>query len=139
MWTMLWPLLLIIISNCFYNICAKSIPEDSDAFGALVVTYIAGAVIASVLFFAQSGGLNISRNISWPSVVLGLAIVGLEAGYVYLFRAGWQISRGSLTANICLAVALLFVGYFMYGEKISLRQVLGAFVCMAGLYMMSAE
>ena len=72
-------------------------------------------------------------------MVLGLAIVGLEAGYVYLFRAGWQISRGSLTANICLAVALLFVGYFMYGEKISLRQVLGAFVCMAGLYMMSAE
>ena len=58
MWTMLWPLLLIIISNCFYNICAKSIPEDSDAFGALVVTYIAGAVIASVLFFAQSGGLE---------------------------------------------------------------------------------
>ncbi|MBQ4430224.1 MAG: EamA family transporter [Synergistaceae bacterium] len=139
MWNMLWPLLLIIISNCFYNICTKSIPEDSDAFGALIVTYIAGAVIASGLFFMHSGGLNISRNISWPSVILGLAIVGLEAGYVYLFRAGWQISRGSLTANICLAVALLFIGYFMYGEKISLRQIVGAFVCMAGLYMMSAR
>ncbi|MBQ6972876.1 MAG: EamA family transporter [Synergistaceae bacterium] len=139
MWAMLWPLLLIIISNCFYNICTKSIPEDADSFGALVVTYIAGAVIASGLFFMQSGGLNISRNISWPSVILGLAIVGLEAGYVYLFRAGWQISKGSLTANICLAVALLFIGYFLYGEKISLRQVLGAFVCMAGLYMMSAR
>ena len=139
MWAMLWPLLLIIISNCFYNICTKSIPEDADSFGALVVTYIAGAVIASGLFFMQSGGLNISRNISWPSVILGLAIVGLEAGYVYLFRAGWQISKGSLTANICLAVALLFIGYFLYGEKISLRQIVGAFVCMAGLYMMSAR
>ena len=136
---MLWPLLLIIISNCFYNICTKSIPEDADAFGTLVITYIAGALIAFVMFWTHSGGFSISRNFNWPSVILGFAIVGLEAGYVYLFRAGWQISKGSLTANICLAIVLLFVGFFMYGEKISLRQIIGALVCMAGLYMINAQ
>ncbi len=136
---MLWPLLLIIISNCFYNICTKSIPENADAFGTLVITYIAGALIAFVMFWSHSGDFSISRNFNWPSVILGFAIVGLEAGYVYLFRAGWQISKGSLTANICLAIVLLFVGFFMYGEKISLRQIIGALVCMAGLYMINAQ
>lgn len=136
---MLWPLLLIIISNCFYNICTKSIPEDADAFGTLVITYIAGALIAFVMFWSHSGDFSISRNFNWPSVILGFAIVGLEAGYVYLFRAGWQISKGSLTANICLAIVLLFVGFFMYGEKISMRQIIGALVCMAGLYMINAQ
>ncbi|MBQ3347803.1 MAG: EamA family transporter [Synergistaceae bacterium] len=136
---MLWPLLLIIISNCFYNICTKSIPENTDAFGTLVITYIAGALIAFVMFWSHSGDFSISRNFNWPSVILGFAIVGLEAGYVYLFRAGWQISKGSLTANICLAIVLLFVGLFMYGEKISLRQIIGALVCMAGLYMINAQ
>ncbi|MBQ3402650.1 MAG: EamA family transporter [Synergistaceae bacterium] len=138
MWRMLWPLLLIIISNCFYNVCTKSIPSDADAFGTLVITYIAGAVIALVMAFIHSGGFRMSHSFNWPSVILGLAIVGLEAGYVYLFRAGWQISRGSLTANICLAVVLLFVGTFMYGENISLRQIVGAVVCMVGLYMINA-
>ena len=113
---MLWPLLLIIISNCFYNICTKSIPDNADAFGTLVITYIAGALIAFVMFWSHSGDFSISRNFNWPSVILGFAIVGLEAGYVYLFRAGWQISKGSLTANICLAIVLLFVGFFMYGD-----------------------
>ena len=136
---MLWPLLLIIISNCFYNICTKSIPENADAFGTLVITYIAGALIAFVMFLSHSGDFSISRNFNWPSVILGLAIVGLEAGYVYLFRSGWQISKGSLTANICLAIVLLFVGFFMYGEKISIRQIIGALVCMAGLYMINAQ
>ena len=136
---MLWPLLLIIISNCFYNICTKSIPENTDAFGTLVITYIAGALIAFVMFWSHSGDFSISQNFNWPSVILGFAIVGLEAGYVYLFRAGWQISKGSLTANICLAIVLLFVGLFMYGEKISLRQIIGALVCMAGLYMINAQ
>ena len=105
----------------------------------LVITYIAGALIAFVMFWSHSGDFSISRNFNWPSVILGFAIVGLEAGYVYLFRAGWQISKGSLTANICLAIVLLFVGFFMYGEKISLRQIIGALVCMAGLYMINAQ
>jgi hypothetical protein len=27
---MIWPLLLIVISNCFYNICTNSVPDDAD-------------------------------------------------------------------------------------------------------------
>ena len=42
MWNMLWPLLLIIGSNTFYHICAKSTPEDAHAFGVLTVTYFIG-------------------------------------------------------------------------------------------------
>ncbi len=70
-------------------------------------------------------------------MVLGFAVVGLEAGYVYLYRAGWKVSKGSLTANICLAGALLVVGALMYHERISLRQVVGAVVCALGLYLMA--
>ncbi|MBQ7155267.1 MAG: hypothetical protein IJR85_06925 [Synergistaceae bacterium] len=137
MWRMIWPLLLIIISNVFYNICTKSIPQDSDSFGTLIITYIAGGVIAYVLFCVHSGSINPFSSFNMPSLVLGLAIVGLEAGYVYLYRAGWKVSMGSLTANICLAVVLLFVGGMVYRENISLRQIIGAVVCMIGLYLMA--
>ena len=137
MWRMMWPLLLIILSNTFYNICAKSIPQGADPFGTLIVTYLAGGVIAYVLFCLHSHSFNPIGEVNLPSLVLGLAIVGLEAGYVYLYRAGWKVSMGSLCANICLAVVLLFVGWGVYRENISLRQITGAVVCMIGLWLMA--
>ena len=125
MWQMVWPLFLIIISNSFYNIATKSIPNNLDAFGTLIITYIAAGGVAFVLFFTHSGNFNFAQNFNWASVILGLAIVGLEAGYVYLFRAGWEISKGSLMANTALAIVLIIIGRLIYHENVSLKQIIG--------------
>ena len=138
MWNMLWPLLLIVASNCFYNICTKSMPSNANAFASLTVTYLAGAVLSAILFLAGCRGAGIGEELSkinWTSLVLSLAIVGLEAGYVSLYRAGWKVSIGALTANICLAVALLAIGCLLYRESVSPRQALGICVCGLGLFL----
>ena len=135
---MIWPLLLIVGSNCLYNICTKSMPEGTNTFGALTVTYLVGAVLSAVLFAVSvkpSGVFHEITKINWTSFVLGLAIVGLEAGYVFLYRAGWKVSNGALTANICLAVALLVIGFLLYKESISIRQVAGIVICGVGLFL----
>lgn len=140
MWNMIWPMLLIVGSNCFYNICTKSVPEDANAFGALTVTYLVGAVFSAVLFIAGVKPSGIAAGLSkinWASIVLGFSIVGLEVGYVFLYRAGWKISNGALTANICLAVALLFIGVLLYKETITIRQVAGIIVCAVGLFLIN--
>ena len=138
MWNMLWPLLLIVASNCFYNICTKSMPTNANAFASLTVTYLAGAVLSAILFLVGSKGANLGAEVgkvNWTSLVLALAIVGLEAGYVFLYRAGWKVSLGALTANICLAIALLVIGCLLYRESVTPRQVLGICVCGVGLFL----
>lgn len=138
MWNMLWPLLLIVASNCFYNICTKSMPSEANAFASLTVTYFAGAVLSAILFLCGIRGTGIGSEfakINWTSLALSLSIVGLEAGYVFLYRAGWKVSVGSITSNIILAIALLFIGFFLYKETITLRQVVGIVVCGVGLFM----
>ena len=140
MWNMIWPLVLNVGSNCFYNICTKSMPEGANTFGALTVTYLVGAVLSAVLFVVSvkpAGVLNEISKINWTSFILGLAIVGLEAGYVFLYRAGWKVSNGALTANICLAIALLIIGYLLYRETISTKQVAGIIVCGVGLFLIN--
>jgi len=140
MWNMLWPLLLIVGSNCCYHICAKSVPGDANAFGSLTVTYLIGAALSAALFVTgvrPANALAELGRLNWASVVLGLAVVGLEAGNVFLYRAGWKVSSGSLTANICLAVVLLFVGYFLFRETITPRQLVGAAVCALGLFLIT--
>lgn len=140
MWNMIWPLVLIVVSNCFYNICAKSTPENVNTFGALTITYFIGAVLSSILFVSSAGPAGVIteiRKVNWTSFVLGLSIVGLEAGYVFLYRAGWKVSSGALTANICLAIALIIIGFLLYKETISLRQVAGIVVCVTGLFLIN--
>ena len=142
MLNMLLPLLLIVCSNCFYHICAKSVPENANTFGALTVTYLIGAAISAALFLRSvrfEAALTELGRLNWASYVLGIAIVGLEAGNVLLYRAGWKISAGSLVSNISLAVVLLFVGRFLFHEQITLRQIIGAVVCVTGLLLITSS
>lgn len=140
MWNMLWPLLLIVGSNTFYHICAKSMPEQAHTFGALTVTYLIGAAISAITFVTSVRPANVLtelHKLNWAPFVLGLAIVGLEAGNVFLYRAGWKISVGSVVGNISLAIVLLFVGYFLFREQITARQLIGLAVCALGLFLIT--
>ncbi|WP_405309112.1 EamA family transporter [Methanobrevibacter sp.] len=140
MWNLLWPILIVILSNTFYNICMKSMPSDVNPFGALMVTYIVSAVITSIIFVFMVKPSNVMFELSkvnWTSIILALVLVGLEVGYVFVYRVGWSVSTASVVANICLACVLLVVGYFLYRENVSLRQILGIFVCMIGLILIN--
>lgn len=136
----IWPVIIIVASNCFYNICTKSTPEGINAFCALVVTYLTAAVITAALFIWEvkpANALFELSKINWSSFILAFAIVGLEIGYILLYRAGWKISSGALVANICLAFILIVIGALLYKEQITLRQVLGIGFCVVGLVLVS--
>ena len=126
MWSMIWPILIVVGANTFYHICAKSTPENANAFASLAITYGVGGLAGEL------GKTN------WTAWVLGIAVVGLEFGNICLYRAGWKVSVGSLIANITLACVLLAVGLLLYHETITLRQGLGVLVCLAGIYLVGA-
>ena len=118
----------------------KSMPSDVNPFGALMITYLVSAIIAGIIFVFMVGHSNVAlelTKVNWTSIILALAIVGLEVGYVFVYRVGWSISTASVVANIGLACVLLFVGYFLYSENVSIRQIIGIFVCMVGLILIN--
>ena len=140
MWNMLWPVLVTVLANVIYNICQKSTPGDLNAFGSLTVTYLVAACVSAVLFVVTAGKGNIPgqlHKLNWTSFVLGAAIIGLEAGYIFLYRAGWKISVGSLVSNISLAVVLALVGVFLYKETLTARQLIGMALCAGGLVLIA--
>lgn len=140
MFNMMWPILIVISANVFYNIIAKSTPDDVQPFASLTVTYLTAAIITFILFLLSSEDKNIIYEIkraNWTSVAFGLAIVALEFGYINVYRVGWKISIGSLIANISLACVLLLIGVIIFRESISIRQILGMVMCMGGLLLIS--
>ena len=140
MWKLIWPILVVILSNTFYNVCMKSMTSDVNPFGALMVTYLVATIISAIIFVYMVGPSEVVGEISkinWVSVILAIAIVGLEVGYVFVYRAGWAISTASVIANIGLACVLIFVGYFLYRENVSINQIVGIVVCMFGLVLIN--
>ena len=137
---MIWPILLVILSNTVYNICTKSTPGNVNAFGTLMITYAVATILTALIFVFLVKPENVLTELSrvnWTSLVLGMAIVGLELAYIFAYRAGWKVSSASLVANIGLAIVLIFVGVILYGENISLKQVMGILVCCVGLFLIN--
>ena len=138
MWNMIWPMLIVITANTFYNVCAKSTPQGVNSFASLTITYLIAAAASLIMFFVTGEQKNIWQEFSkanWTSAVLGIAVLALEFGYICIYRAGWKVSTASVIANIALACVLVFVGMLLYKETITLRQILGMLVCAAGLYL----
>ena len=139
MWNMIWQILVVVGANTIYNISTKSTPAELNSFAALSVAYTIGAICSVVLFFLTSPSKNLLAELSkinWTSLALGIAIIGLEFGYICIYRAGWKISVATLVANISLACVLLVVGMLFYKEGISARQILGMGIAAVGLILL---
>ena len=140
MFSYIWPIGLVILSNIIYQICAKSTPRDIDPFASLTVTYTVGAIASVILYYATNKGGHLLREYSrlnWSPFGLGIVIVGLEVGFIYAYKAGWQVSTASIVQSSFLAVALLLVGFFLYREAISASKAAGILICMIGLYFIN--
>ena len=107
-----------------------------NPFASLTVTYLVGAVASGILFFALGTEGNLVKEygkLNWAPFVLGIVIVGLEAGWIYAYKAGWQVSTGFIVQSAFLAAVLLLVGYFLYHEALTWNKLVGVAICLIGL------
>lgn len=140
MFSYIWPILLVIVSNSMYQICTKSVPSGLDPFASLTVTYLVSALLSAVLYFVLGNGGDLLREYSglnWAPFVLGLVIVGLEVGYIFAFRAGWPVSSAAIVQTSFVGMIMLFVGYFAFHETISASKIVGMLICLVGLYFLN--
>ena len=136
MFSFVWPIALVVLSNTVYHICSKSMPAEIHPFASLTVTYLVGAVLSGILFFVWNPEDNLFREygkLNWAPFALGIAIVGLEAGFIYAYKAGWQVSTASVVQNAFLALVLVIVGVLLYREQISWNSLVGIGLCLVGL------
>ena len=136
MFSYIWPMALLVLSNAVYQICAKSVPEGLNPFASLTVTYLIGAAASTVLYFVLRTDGSLMKEygkLNWAPFVLGIVIVGLEAGWIYAYKAGWQVSMGFIVQSAFLAAVLLLIGYFLYHESLTWNKLIGVAICLIGL------
>ena len=142
MFSYVWPMALVVLSNTAYQICAKSVPGGMNPFASLTVTYLVGARASGLFYVALGDGGNILQEytkLNWAPFVLGLVIVGLEVGWIYAYKAGWPVSTAFIFQSAILAGFLLMVGRMLYQEPVTLNKIIGIIICLIGLYFLSRQ
>ena len=136
-----WPILLVVVSNVLYQLCAKSIPAGLDPMASLTITYTVSAVCAAIMYFILNRGGNLFHEyakMNFTPVLLGISIVGLEFGFIQAYKAGWSVSTASIVQSAFLTIVLIFVGALIYHEAITVKKIIGIAVCLTGIYFIQS-
>ncbi|MCF0254026.1 MAG: EamA family transporter [Duodenibacillus sp.] len=134
------PLFAVVVSNAFYHICAKATPAGVNPFASLAVTYLAAAGASAALYAATGRGTTVAgelAGLNWACLGLGLCVVGLEAGFIYMYKAGWPVSTAQVVQSALVAVVLAGAGFALYHEALTAAKAAGLATCMLGLWLLS--
>jgi len=134
---------LVVVSVVLYHLAQKSIPRESNPLLAVAGAYFFAICVCLAGFFLsgeRSKFGELLRNQSWlPVFVLGIAAIGIELGFLYAYRSGWKVSTTATTTNIFVAVSLAFIGLLWYREALTVTNIIGIFLCIAGVVLLNMK
>lgn len=135
------PVLVIVGSVILYHVSQKNIPKNANPWAVLTLAY-AGALIFTFTMWAPWKLTGKPHNLSSSvpmALLLALACVGIEAGYLYAYQNGWQITRLTSLASAGISIALLIVGTMFFQETIGVKALVGFLLASAGVVLMQLK
>ena len=119
---------MVILSQVSYQLAQKALPGSVKPFAGLAVVY--GIAMGACLLIALlTGGVPSARDyrvyLSLPILLLSAAIIGIEAGFLLLYRGGGAVSTAYTTASAGTVAGLVLIGTIWLREPISAKQLLG--------------
>ena len=131
---------LAIASSALYHFSAKSTPANVNFPISLVVTYAVAlgiTFLTTFIFPAKNGVVAELKQLNWASFLLAIAIVGIEFGFLLVYRSGWHLGIAAVLVNVVASLILVPVAIFVFKDKLSLVNVIGILVCLTGLIMLN--
>jgi drug/metabolite transporter (DMT)-like permease len=131
---------LAICSSALYHFSAKSTPANVNFSISLVVTYLValGIVLLTTFFFPAKNGLAIElKQLNWASFLLAIAIVGIEFGFLLVYRSGWNLGIAAVLVNVVASLILVPAAIFVFKDKLNWVNIVGILVCLVGLVMLN--
>ena len=131
---------LAIACTVGYHLVLKLTPAGVNPLLSLLVTYALATSLFGGLLLASPGGFEWKhevRELNWTAIALAFAIVGLDLGFLFLYRSGFAVSLGALVTQSAAAMLLLVIGVAVFREKLSAANAVGLALCLAGLWLVN--
>ena len=131
---------LAIASSALYHFTAKSTPSNVNFTISLLVTYAVAFVVTLIgfFFFPITVGIKAElAKLNWASIGLAIAIVGIEYGFLLVYRAGWNLGIAAVLVNVVASLILVPAAILVFKDKLTWVNIMGIFVCLIGLLMLN--
>jgi multidrug transporter EmrE-like cation transporter len=132
---------IAIASVVAYQLSIKSVPHDLNPISALVTFYVTAlicTVIAAKFMPVSVPNLSIAE-FSWAAVLVGIAIVGIELGFLLMYRSGWHLAVAPLVTMGAATILLAPIAVFVFRQPFSARYFFGLALCLYGLYLLAPQ
>ena len=138
---MIW-LGVAIASAAAYHIVLKLTPVGVNPYLSLAVTYAVVTAAFTAAYFALPGSGTARASfaqLNWTTWVLGFVVVFLDFAFFMMYRGGFDVSLGQIVSQSGTALLLLVIGTAFFSEKLSMANIAGIVLCVAGLWLISRK
>lgn len=133
---------LAIITTAGYHLVMKVTPAAVNPFLSLAATYTLGAAVFFACFALAPDGPTLREGLkplNWTVLGLVVMVVGLDVGFLMLYRSGFEVSLGPIITQSCAALILLVAGVALFREKINATNFAGIALCVLGLWLINRK
>ncbi len=133
-------LALAIACTVGYHLVLKLTPAGANPLLSLMLTYALVTAVFAAILLVSPGGFEWRqelRQVNWTALALAVVIVGLDLGFLFLYRSGFEVSLGALVTQSAAAALLLAIGVLVFREKLSLANAAGLVLCFVGLWLVN--
>jgi len=137
----LLPIMLVVASCVSYQLAQRSMSVAANPFAVVALVYALGIVACFALapLVARPIGIaDVHLLRDWPPWLLAASVVGIEVGYLLVYRTGWSLGTTVGVTYTLTIVLVAVIGATFFAEVLSLRRVAGLLFALAGLWLLLA-
>ena len=130
-----YSIALVIASQVTYQLAVKAVPSTSNPFAVLAIVYglaMIACIVLSPLTGRGAGLSDFARQLTWPTCLLALGVVGIEFGYLLAYRSGWKLGTTFAVTSVATVTMLALLGVVWFGETFDGKRILGVVLALAG-------
>jgi drug/metabolite transporter (DMT)-like permease len=129
----------IVTSFMLYHMAIRALRPDLHPLAFLIGVYIV-ALVATIglwIAFPNLGPSGVQGGDMLWVFLLGIALVGIEFGFLMAYRNGWTVSVAPTFSNVTLALIMAPIGMIFLKERLGWQGFVGLGLCAFGLILMA--
>jgi drug/metabolite transporter (DMT)-like permease len=135
-------MLVAVSGQVLYHLMQKWVTPGAHPVLTLIVFYASAAVLSLPLFWLFPLTVPAGEamgQLNGAVLGVGAAIVLCELGFLLAYRAGASLSSTFVVSAAGVSTALLVIGLAAFKEAVSLKQIAGLALCLAGIWLLSGD
>jgi len=129
-----------ILGAVGYQYFVKQVPVAINPVVSVLGIYVAVLAMGLLLlpFIPPEGGLvKHIRQLNWTQLGVAGSVLFLELGFLLMYRSGWNLNTGNLVTGVFVNIILVFIGLWLFGEKVTLINGIGIILSIVGVSLIS--